>query len=138
MRAYEAYRQAQNLPTTRIDIILELYRVALDSLDRAKQALADHGVDKARPLLLKSQTAVMGLASGLPAHKDELAVTFLRLYEYASSQRVQATPQSIDAAADVLRKLYDSFLKVRDQAVSMELQYKIRPLSHDHLVCVKV
>ena len=84
MRGYEAYKQAQDLSPMRIDVILELYRVAVESLERARHALAEQGKDAARPFLLKSQTAVMGLASGLPAYKDELAATFLRLYEYAS------------------------------------------------------
>jgi flagellin-specific chaperone FliS len=137
MHGYEAYKQAQNLPVTRVDIILELYRVALESLEKAGRALAERGRDAARPLLLKSQTAVMGLAAGLPAHGDESAVTFLRLYEYASRQMVESTLESIAAAADALRPLYEAFLKVRDEAASLELRHEIPPLSHERLVFVK-
>jgi flagellin-specific chaperone FliS len=137
MVGYEAYKQAQNLPATRIEVILELYRVALESLEQARHALAERGLDAARPFLLKSQTAVMGLAAGLPAHKDESATGFLRVYEYASRQMVQGDDESIAAAAQVLRTVYESFLKVRDEAVSLELQHKIRPLSSEHLVSVR-
>ena len=50
---------------------------------------------------------------------------------------VQASLESIASAAQVLRTLYEGFRKVRDEAASLELQNKIRPLSQDHLVCVK-
>ena len=79
----------------------------------------------------------MGLASGLPAYKDDLATTFLSLYEYVSRQMVQPTLEGLASASQVLRTLNEGFLKARDEAVSMELQNKIRPLSQDHLVCVK-
>ena len=138
MRPLEAYQQAQKLPAMRIDLILELYRVALESLEQAQQALAEVGTDGARRFLLKSQTAIMGLASGLPAYSSESAATFLRLYEYASYEIIQASPSSIAAAGKVLRTLYDAFLKVREEAVSLELQRKIRPLTDDHIVSVKV
>ncbi len=136
MRGYEAYKQAQNLPPLRIDVILELYRVAMDSLERARLAFAEQGQDGARSLLTKSQTAIMGLAAALPAYNNDLAATFLRLYEYVSRQMVQPTAEGLASAAQVLRTLQEGFLQVRDQAVSLEVQHKILPLSHEHLICV--
>jgi flagellar biosynthetic protein FliS len=137
MLAHEAYQQAQNLSATRIDILLELYRVALESLEQAQRSMAERRLDDARRYLLKSQTAVMGLAAGLPAYNDELATTFLRLYEYVSRQLVLAHTEGIASAAQVLRTLYEGFLKVRDEASSLELQHKIPPLGHDQLLSVR-
>ena len=79
----------------------------------------------------------MGLAAGLPAHKDDLAVDFLRLYEFASFQMIQGTSTGIDAAARILRTLFEGFQKVRKEAVELELSNKIRPLNRESLVSVR-
>src|SRR5437016_3134240 len=102
MREYAAYQQSQNLPTTRIDLILTLFRQALDLLERARAALADGQKDQALPHLAKTQMIVMGLASGIPANPDEPGRNFLRLYEFVSHQLTQSTVDSIAAAATVL------------------------------------
>ena len=134
MRAFDAYKQSQNLPMTRIDLILAVYRKALDSLGKARAALADKKPDAARPFLLGAQMIVMGLTSELPAYKDEAAINFLRLYEFVSYQMVQGAIENVDAAEKVLRTLLIGFEKVRGEAVALEMQGKIPPLNQSRLV----
>jgi flagellin-specific chaperone FliS len=135
-RALAVYKQAQTIRPTRIDLILGLYRNALEFLGEARAALAENRSGAVKPLLLKTQMIVMGLASGLPAERDEVALNFLRLYEFVSYQLVQGTPESIDAATGVLRTLMERFMAVREQAIALELQGKIPPLDRDPLLSV--
>ena len=134
MQGYAAYKEAQNPPITRIDLILTLYRMSLEHLSQARGALAEHCPERALPHLAKTQLIVVGLASGLPGHKDEAAHNFLRLYEFVAYQMVQGTLESVDAADKVLHTLLKGFETVREQAVSLELQGKIPPLDRDHLL----
>jgi flagellin-specific chaperone FliS len=134
MQGYAAYKQTQNLPTTRIDLILASYRKALEQLALARAALAQDRRDDALPYLTRTQLIVVGMASGLPAYKDDIALNFLRLYEFVAHQMTLGTLASVDAASGVLRTLLTGFEKVRDQAASLESQGKIPPLGSDHLV----
>jgi flagellar secretion chaperone FliS len=134
MQGYAAYKQTQDLRLTRIDLILTLYRKALDHLDQAAKSLADEKDADALPHLTKAQMIVVGLASGLPAYQDESATNFLRLYEFVAYQLAQRTLQGVAAAANVLHTLLKGFEGARDQAVVLELQGKIPPLDRDHLI----
>ena len=134
MQGHAAYKQAQNLPMTRIDLVLALYRKALEQLDRARSALAEQRRVDALPHLTRTQLIVVGMASGLPAYKDEAALNFLRLYEFVAYQMTLGTVESVDAASQVLRTLLTGFEKVREQAAALELLGEIPPLDRDHLL----
>jgi flagellin-specific chaperone FliS len=134
MQGYAAYKQTQNLPTTRIDLILASYRKALDQLTQARAFLEQQRRNDALPYLTRTQLIIIGMASGLPAYKDESALNFLRLYEFVAHQLTLGTVASLDAASSVLRTLLTGFEKVRDQAAALESQGKIPPLGSDHLV----
>jgi flagellin-specific chaperone FliS len=138
MRHLEAYKQAQKISPTRIDLILGLYRNALEFLGQARTALAENRPAAAKSALLKSQMIVMGLASGLPAHENKDSLDFLRLYEFVSFKMVQSTTESIDAAASILRTLMEKFLAVREQAIALERAGEFAPLDQDYLLSVKV
>jgi flagellin-specific chaperone FliS len=138
MQGYAAYKEAQNAPMTRIDLVLTLYRKALDNLAKARAALAGHHPEGARTHLANTQLIVLGMAAGLPGHKDKAAHNFLRLYEFVAYQMIQGTLESVDAAEKVLRTLLKGFETVREEAVSLELQCKIPPLDRDRLVSLTV
>jgi flagellin-specific chaperone FliS len=138
MTGYAAYKMVQNLPTTRIDLILTLYRKALQNLGRAREALTRQQPDAARPLLLKTQLIVTGLASELPAYRDETAINFLRLYEFVAHQMRLGTIASVDASVKVLTPLLKGFEAVREQAVALEMQGKIPPLDQSRFVSINV
>lgn len=134
MQGYAAYKQAQNLPTTRIDLILASYGKALEQLSLARAALAQDRKGDALPHLTRTQLIVVGMASGLPAYQDDTARNFLRLYEFVGHQLTLATLASVDTASGVLRTLLTGFEKVRDEAAALEAQGVIPPLGTDHLV----
>src|SRR5262249_14917257 len=136
MRAFAAYQQTQNLPTTRIDLILALYRQALELLERAALALGQK--ENALPHLAKAQMVVMALASGIPANPDEPGKNFLRLYEFVSHQLTQNTIDAVADAAKVLRSLQSGFENAREKALDLEQQGKIPPLGADRLISIKV
>ena len=138
MNGYAAYKNTQDLPMTRITLILTLYRKALESLERARQALTEQQPDAARPYLAKTQLIVASLASELPAYKDEVAINFLRLYEFVAHQMLLGTVESVDAATKVLRPLQAGFEAVREQATALELQGAIPPLHQARLLSLKV
>jgi flagellin-specific chaperone FliS len=137
MSGYAAYQRVQNLPPTRIELILTIYRKALENLVRARRALTQDQPDVARPLLLQTQLIVSTMATELPAYKDELSVNFLRLYEFVAHQMKVGTIASIDAAVRVLTPLQAGFEAVREQAVALERQGAIPPLDQARLVSLK-
>ena len=77
---------------------------------------------------------VVGIASGLPACRDETTINFLRLYEFVAHQLAVRTPDSVAAAMQVLGTLRKGFEKVRTQALSLEAEGKIPPLDRDRLL----
>jgi flagellin-specific chaperone FliS len=134
MQGYAAYKQTRDLPLTRIDLILALYRKALDHLASARAALIGPSPADALPHLTRTQLIVVSIASGLPADKDAVAINFLRLYEFVAHQMVVGTLESVEAATRVLKTLLKGFETVHEQAVSLESQGKIPRLGRDHMV----
>lgn len=128
MQSLEAYRRNQTYSMPRIELILAMYRKAMENLERARQALVERQPGAARPLLLKTQLLVSSLASELPAHQDEAARNFLRLYEFVVRQLAAETIEGVDAAAKVLRPLLEGFETAREQALAIEGQGLIPPL----------
>ena len=137
MTGYDAYKKVRDLPTTRIDLILTLYRRALRNLERARAALTQEQADAARPLLLQTQLIVASMAAELPAYRDEAAINFLRLYEFVAYQMKVGTIDSVDASVRVLTPLLKGFEAVREQATALERQGAIPPLDQARFVSVK-
>lgn len=137
MTGYAAYKQVQAMPMTRIDLILTLYRRAMENLKRARQALEQNDRAAARPRLAQTQLIVAALSSELPAYKTEAAVNFLRLYEFVAHQMTLETVAGVDAAVRVLTPLLAGFEAVREKAVALELQGEIPPLDEARLVSIK-
>lgn len=119
MRGIQAYQQQQTTSQPRIDIILALYRKALEQLRNARVALLGNNADAARPHLTRAHLIVQALASGMCAD-DELAVNFLRLYEFVSDRLTRGTVEDIDAAHNVLQTLLEGFEAARQDAVALE------------------
>lgn len=138
MQAHQAYKQQQNTSMPRIELILAVFRKAIDLLRRARQARVDDNAADARLMLAQAQLLVTSLASGDIHGSDEIGANFLRLYEYVSHCLGAGTIADIDAADRVLRTLLEAFAAVREQAAALEAQGKIPPLSIEHQVQVTV
>jgi flagellar secretion chaperone FliS len=137
MNGYAAYKKVQAMPTTRIDLILALYRKALENLGRAREALTQQKPDAARPLLAQTQLMVSAMATELPAYRDDASMNFLRLYEFVAHQMNLATVESVDAAVRVMTPLLKGFEAVREEALDLERRGAIPPLDKARLVSVK-
>ena len=134
MRPHEAYAQNKQNSMPRIDLILALYRMALDRLDRATALLTQKQMESARPFLAETQVIVSSLSAGLAGNTETSAANFFRLYEFVTHSLSQGTTADIAAARQVLATLLEGFDAVRDQAVALEVEGKIPPLDREYQV----
>src|SRR5262249_10358183 len=81
--------------------------------------------DGATSLLVRSQTVIAALASGVAGSTDETALTFLRLYEFVTHCLARSEVNDIASAQKILRTLLEGFEMASDQAVSLEAQGQI-------------
>ena len=128
MNPLRAYNQHKQPASTRIEVILAVYRKAMERLDRAEARLASGQAGSARTLLLEAQTFVASLATGLAGSKDETAISFLRLYEFVCHKIGEGTLESVQAALKVLSPLREAFEAVREHAIALEAHGIIPPL----------
>lgn len=138
MYAYEAYKSQRNATMSRIDLVLLAYRKSLDWMQQAREAIAAGERDRATPLLAKTQLVISSLAAGFTGMTDEVSLNFLRLYEFASHSIAKGEIADIDAAQKALRPLLEGFEAAREQAVALEAQGTIPPLSQEHTLQVTV
>lgn len=120
MRVPEAYKQPQTIPQPRIDIVIALYRKALEHLQHARQVSAEDRTDDARRYLVKAQLIVNSLASGMAGSTEEISINFLRLYEFVSERLARGGMADIDSAQRVLETLRNGFEEARNQAIALE------------------
>jgi len=136
MHGYRAYHQQKKTSPTRIDLILTLYRTAIELLDQAESLTRADDADAARPLLTKTQLIVTSLGAGLVGQSDDAANNFRRLYEFVSFKLTQGSPADIIAARKVLRTLFEAFESVRGQAIQLEADGAIPRLDDERQVCL--
>jgi flagellar secretion chaperone FliS len=121
---------------TRIDVILGLYDQALTKINQAEDALARHDQALATTLMNQAQLAVSGLVCGMEGHADDQSLNFLRLYEFVVHHLSQATPQSAQAARQVLQTLREAFEAIRPEALRLEREGAIPSLDRQHTMQV--
>src|ERR1700677_4834114 len=81
MNPYAAYQQSSIANFTRIDMLLALFDRSIERLEQARETLVSGNRLKAQNLLLRAQSLVMGLASGVDPH-EPIASKLLPLYTY--------------------------------------------------------
>ncbi|MBI1832807.1 MAG: flagellar protein FliS [Planctomycetes bacterium] len=136
MRPHDVYRQHNQAGMLRIDMIITLYRKAIDRLERAKALVAEKGPGSAGILLSETQVAISSLSAGLGDASDETSLNYLRLFEFVAHKISVGTVEDIEAAKKVLGIMLEGFVAVRDQAAAMELQGTIPPIDREHAVQV--
>jgi flagellar biosynthetic protein FliS len=134
MRAHQAYQQQKTTFQPRIDIILALYRKALEHMRQARAALAANNADAARPYLVKAQLIVNALASGTAGGGDELALNFLRLYEFVTDRIHRGQADDIEAAEKILQTLREAFEAARNQAIFLESSGALPAFGEQHAI----
>jgi len=130
MRPHNAYNQHKQPSATRIDIIIALYRKALDRLERAARLLADQHPEAARAQLAEVRLIIASFSSGITAGMDDNGLNFVRLYEFALHRLDTGGSDDIAAVRKVLTPLLEGFEAAREQAAALELQGQISSLDH--------
>lgn len=120
MNPYQAYQQPSASGTTRIDLILGLYRVAIDRLERAQAALSKNDAAKAQQFRADAQLSITGLAGGLDLSQGEMNLNLLRLYEFVAECIEVGSSEMLDGALKVLRILQEGFEEIRPEALELE------------------
>ncbi len=120
MNPFQAYQQPTASGTTRIDIILGLYNVALDRLERAQSALSENDAVQAKQLLADAQLSISGLGGGLDLSQGEMPLNLLRLYEFVAECIEVGSSEMLNGALKVLRILKEGFEEIRPEAVELE------------------
>jgi flagellin-specific chaperone FliS len=132
MRIQHTYRKQRAGDITRIDTILGLYDHALDRIQKTEVALGRQDQAMACILLNRAQFAISGLVCGVQGHADELSLNFLRLYQFVVHQLTLATPESVQAAKQILETLRAGFEAARPEALRLERNGHIPPLGGLH------
>jgi flagellin-specific chaperone FliS len=136
MRYQNAYRKQRAGDITRIDTILGLYDHALLRIEKAQYALVLQDQALVRTLLNKAQFAISGLVCAVEGRADELSLNFLRLYQFVVQQFAVATPESLQAAKQVLQTLREGFEASRPEALYLEREGFIPPVATSHSIQV--
>jgi flagellin-specific chaperone FliS len=132
MNGHLAYQRQQVASQPRIDIVLALYRKTLELVGRARIAIDATQTDVARALLVKAQLIVNSLASGMVGSTDEVALNFVRLYEFVNDKLAHGDVADLDAAEQVLRTLLEGFEAARNEAVALEASGALPAFGHEH------
>jgi flagellar biosynthetic protein FliS len=134
VRAYQAYQQNRSAGQTRIDTILSLYEAILERLERARAALRRHDSATAQKELDACAFGISGLSAAFNPHSGELALSLMRLYDFAVRCLGQADEAGVEAALNTLRTLYEAFAAIRPEAVHLERSGQIPPLAHAYTI----
>src|SRR5207237_1297560 len=108
MNPYQAYRENRAAGGTRIDMLLSLFKGAVEQLEAAAAAVKAGPSSAAVPLLSQAQLLVSALAAGVDPKYDG-ADNLLRLYEFVVHAIGQRTIERVEAALEVLRTLREGF-----------------------------
>jgi flagellar biosynthetic protein FliS len=129
-----AYRR-QPEAGCRIDLLLSLYDGAIERLKAALDALRRADGEKARPLLVRVQMIVLGLAAGVNLEVgDPASANLLRIYEFCVHALTQGKVEEVASALNCLETLREGFRAIRDEAVQLERSGEIPPIEATRLV----
>lgn len=137
MSSHFLYQQNSTLGVTRIDLVLSLYDKVINLVEEGRRWLEQNEAPRARPLLVKAQILVAGLAAGIDPQQGQLAVTFSRLYEFVVYSLTAGSLESTASALATLRSLQEAFQEIREQAVELERSGAIPPLDHQQSLQVR-
>lgn len=135
MNPYRAYEQVHAAGWTRIDLLLALYDGAIAQLEQSLTLVEKGSESDARRALGQFQLLLSGLVAGVNPDGGELAVNFLRLYDFARHAAEEASAEKLRGALDVLTTLREGLGEIRPEAVRLEREGAIRAVDVTRLVC---
>lgn len=138
MNHHLSYQQWRNPCWTRIDLLLALYDETIAQLQKALETATEHGAEAARPLLQRFDLLLSGLVAGANPNGGELAVDFLRLYEFIAHCSQESSIVKLRAALNVLTMLREGLLGIREEAARLEREGAIPSADSQRLVLAVV
>ena len=127
MNPYRAYQQQAYSAWLRIDMLLALYDGLIGKLEAARAALVKRDVGRQRTCSPGRGSCSPGWSAPWTPSRGEMAVEFLRLYEFVNHSLGVGDVKSIDAALKVLRTLREGLEEIRPEAAELERSGRIPP-----------
>lgn len=127
MNPYRAYQQQGYSNWLRIDLVLALFDGAIEKLQAAQSALQRQDAPTAKPLLVRARLIVGGLISAVDPSQGDLAVQFLRLYEFVQHSIDKGQLKDISGSLKVLTTLREGMQAIRPEAAELERSGRIAP-----------
>lgn len=125
MAPHHTYRQSAAAAWTRIDLLLTVYDVGIQTARRAREAAAIGDAAELARMQLKLQQVVVTILDGLDPDRREQVEPIQRLCLFILDRSRQAAPSDWDAILKVLTTLQEGFAGIRDQAAELEARGQI-------------
>lgn len=135
---HNAYRQSRNTSLTRVDMLIKLYNKTLNTIENAKQAIADEDHVKAEQDKLLAYRCLIALLDGIKPEHDQVSANTHRICLYAINQVWEGAVTNFDNAVKALTPIRDAFAAIRDEAVELELNGQIPALDLERTIPVQV
>lgn len=136
--AFQAYRRSNNTSLTRIDMLIGLYRKTLDTLTTGVEAMQTQNEELLVSSQITAYQCVLALVEGIDPDQGEVSQNTQRLWMYVAGLLQQNTVENWETAIRILEPLNESFVAIRDEAISLEVCGDIPALnfdsSHEHAV----
>lgn len=107
---YTQYRQTQVNTASPAELIMMLYNAGIQSLKKAKLALADRNMESVHNELVKSQNIVLELQLSLNEDAGPIAEQLNALYDYMHHRLVEA---NLHKNAEIMDEMIDMFEQFR-------------------------
>jgi len=122
--ATTTYRALQFKGDTRIDLLLRLYRAAIQRIEDATKLMeSDADSVPARLTCLKAIELVQAIQLGLDTNQGTVPENIERLCDFVMRQLTRPTIQSLHDAKHVLETLRDGFESIREDAIRFEQEH---------------
>ena len=127
--AHSAYKQSKKTNLTRVDLLIALYDKTLQTLATGIEALQAEDKAGFESERITAYRCIVALLDGIDVEQGEVARNVQRLCMYSIRLVLDGTVEHWETAMRILRRLHDSFVQIRDQAVALELNGEIPPLN---------
>lgn len=129
MNPHDVYRSQHGAGWTRIEMLLRLFDAGIERLESAQTALRRSDEDAAARDMLRAQKIVAALMSGLNMEYGEISKPLEQLYAFVLVSIAERRPEKLQSAAQVLITLREAFDAIRPQAIALENDGAIPPVS---------
>jgi flagellar protein FliS len=114
---YAQYRQTQVTTASPNELILMLYNGGIQSLKKAKIALAGQKMDQVNEELIKSQKIITELQLSLNPDAGAISEQLFSLYDYMYRRLVEANLQKNEQIIDEMIDMFEQFRTMWSQVM---------------------